>query len=81
MSLRMETDKTINVITEGAIEPCERLANALAEQRALETSKSDEAAVAGRLAVTICGLAGQFGLNSRDMAARSDGWALLSAAA
>ena len=81
MSLRMETDKTINVITERAIEPWERLTNALAEQKALEASKSDEAADAGRLAVTICGLAGQFGLNSRDIAERSDGWALLSAAA
>ncbi|MBP7476516.1 MAG: hypothetical protein KA810_14795 [Pyrinomonadaceae bacterium] len=81
MSLRMETDKAINVITEGAIEPWERLTDALAEQKALEASKSDEAADAGRLAVSICGLAGQFGLNSRDMAARSDGWALLSAAA
>lgn len=77
----METDKTINVITEGAIEPWERLTNALAEQKALEASKSDEAADAGRLAVTICSLAGKFGLNSRDMAARSDGWALLSAVA
>ncbi len=58
----METDKTINDIMEGAIEPWERLNCALGEQRALEASKSDEAADAGRLAVAIRGLADQCGL-------------------
>ena len=77
----METDKTINDIMEGAIGPWERLTNALAVQKALEASKSDEAAEAGRLAVAIRGLAEQSGLNSRDMAARSNDWAILSAAA
>ncbi len=77
----METDKTINFIMEGAIEPWERLTNALAEQKALEASKSDAAADAGRLAVTIRRLADQFGLDLRDMAARSNDWALLSAVA
>ncbi len=77
----MDTDKTINDITEGAIGPWERLANALAEQKALEASKSDEAADAGRLAVTIRGLADQFGLDLRDMAARSNDWAVLSSVA
>lgn len=77
----MENDKTISVIMEGAIEPWERLNCALAEQKALEASKSDEAADAGRLAVAIRGLADQFGLDLRDMAARSNDWALLSAVA
>ena len=66
----METDKAINDITEGAIGPWEQLNCALAEQKALEASKSDEAADAGRLAVAVRGLAEQFGLNSRDMAER-----------
>lgn len=77
----METDKTINEIMEGAIGPWERLTEALAVQKALESAKSDEAADAGRLAVAIRGLAEQCGLNLRDMAARSDDWAMLSAAA
>jgi hypothetical protein len=77
----METDKATNDITEGAIGPWERLTTALVEQKALEASKSDEAADAGRLAVAIRGLAEQFGLNSREMAARSDDWAMLLAAA
>lgn len=77
----MESDKTINVIMEGAIGPWERLSNALAEQRALEAAKSDEATDAGRLAAAIRGLAEQSGLSLRDMAARSNDWALLWAVA
>ena len=77
----METDKTLNEIMEGTIEAWERLNCALAEQKALGASKSDEAAAAGRLAVTVRGLADQFGLELRDMAARSNDWAFLSAAA
>ena len=77
----METDNTVNDIMEGAIGPWERLNCALAEQRALEASKSDEAADAGRLAVAVRSLADQFGLDLRDMTARSNDWALLSAVA
>ena len=71
----------INDITKGAIGPWERLTEALVEQKALEASKSVEAADAGRLAVAVRGLAEQSGLNSRDMAGRSDDWAILSAVA
>jgi hypothetical protein len=77
----MESHKQIDEIKTRAIEPWERLNRALAEQKALEAGKSDEAAGAGRLAAEIRGLADHFGLDGRDMVRRSGDWNLLSAVA
>ncbi len=77
----MDNIDPIDEIKTRAIEPWERLNLALAEQRALEASKSDEAREAGRLAAAIRGMAEQFGLDDRELAKSSVDWTLLTAVA
>jgi len=79
--LYMEIQDPIGNIKTLAIQPWEQLNRALALQNALETSKSDEARDAGRLALAIRNLAVDLGLDIRDLAANSNDWTLLTAVA
>ena len=77
----MNTDDILELVKTAAIEPWEELGRRLTEQKAIESANSAEARECGRVAGEIVRLAGAFGLDSGDLAGRSDEWMLVSAAA
>lgn len=70
-----------DVIRNRTIEPWEQLNRTLTEQRAVETANSDEALAAGRLAVEVLRLTGEFDLDLGELSKRSRDLAMVSAVA